>query len=143
MKSLYLMMRVLIVLGLLATINACIPEDDGKPTAYTWEVYAANEGCECKAFDSGNAADWDRVTTLLRVDYGFTLSNGKVVVKSDTLVPTPWHKVDFAPQNIVAVELYAQSAESVILVCVIYQGALELGAFGGTNPGTCTGAVDD
>lgn len=127
-----------VALGFLTGANSCTPKLD---TPYTWEVYAATAGCECKKYD-GKAENWSHVTTLLRVDYGFGYATGKPSIKHATGVPTPFHVTDFSPSHAITVDIFAQAAEPVTLVCVIYQGELILGAMEGSEPGTCSGSSD-
>lgn len=115
----------------------------GKP--YTWEVYSYDElGCGCYPSKIDlNDARFHKVETLVLVKWGFTLSDGHVKTKSSAGDPTPWHHTELGPKNPIAIELFAQAADTMsALVCVMYEGEIALGVWVGDGKGQCSASSD-
>lgn len=118
---------------------------------YSWEVYAWAKDpkqCGCPLPKAGdkidlNSADWHRQETLVLIKYGFTLGSGHVSTKTKTGESTPWHWLEEGPKDALAIELWAQAADSnVVLVCALYEDTLNLGIYIGSGDGTCSGSTD-
>lgn len=132
---------------LMGAAGGCQPQDktggNGKP--FTWEVYSYDaQSCNCKP-DKINLNDpkFHKAETLVLVKWGFTLTDGTVRTKSSTGDSTPWHHTEFGPKNPLAMELYAQAADATsALVCVLYEGELNLGVFVGDGRGQCSASSD-